>query len=442
MSSAFSFKNSNYFILGGGRTGVATARAILKGGGKICIWEDNETARDALIKQDFFVKPYQNELTSEYSGVILSPGIAQTHPICAQAREISVPIIGDPELFYLFHKNNPNVKFIAITGTNGKSTVTALTAHLLNQSGITAYAGGNIGKAVFDLPEPKPNEVTAYVLEISSYQADLLDQFTPHAAIFLNLTPDHLERHGTMENYFQAKKNIFKNLHKTSGTAIIAEQDSYTTRLKAELEKECVNVISVPKNETSEKAKALQNATTKNPFLTGEHNFINAEAAFYCAEIFTNETKKMIAGVENYVGLPHRNEFVANVNGVSYFNDSKATNAVSAEKALSAHQNIYWLAGGEAKSDGIDSFTAKTLQNVRFAYVYGKAADRFYESLQKLNLPVGRFKDLQEAFEAARKTAEQGAGNVVLLSPACASFDAFKDYEHRGNVFKTLVANL
>ena len=432
-----------YYILGAGRTGKAAARAIEAAGGKAFLYDDDEKRNAELKARGFTVEPYDSALRRDFSAVIMSPGIPLTHPICALAAALKLPVICDIELFAHNVASAPDTQIIAVTGTNGKSTVTALVTHVLNEAGLTAYAGGNIGKAVFELSTPKPGEKTVYILEISSYQADMMRDFLPDCGIFLNLTADHLDRHGDMEGYFAAKAKMFQNMSAAKGVIVTNDDDSFGRRLASEAEKRGVTVKRFGSGgEIDCNLADLKEILSENPFLAGDHNAANAAAVLLAAEFCGVSLPDIHAGLKNYRGLPHRTEFVAEFEGVTFINDSKATNAISAEKALTAFERVFWLAGGVPKSDGLTGLADDSLKNISKAFTFGQAKEAFFDSLSAKGVSVEQHPAMRDAFAAAVKTARQAGGGVILLSPACASFDEFKDYEARGDAFKALVKNL
>lgn len=433
--------NDIYLVYGLGKSGLSTAKAILEAGGSVYIGDDKPISDDILPKAYRF--DIHNHELPKVSAIITAPGLPFTHPkphqIYSLAHQFNIPVMSDIELFYRVYGKNPLAQFIAITGTNGKSTVTALTTHLLIQAGFNAFAGGNIGTAIFELPAPTHKSII-YVLEISSYQADLCTEFTPDAIGFLNLTPDHLDRHGSIEGYFNSKMRLLSHL-KTHGKAYIAGHELGNLGIWEN------KALKIVKNDnalvTLDKRvrNTIKNAVEKNLFLTGHHNYLNSlTACALCLSVGCDD----FSGLENYAGLEHRAEFVMLKDGITFINDSKATNADATRPALHAYNNIYWLAGGVPKAEGIEPLLDKDMMNVTHAYFYGQAGETFYNSVKKHNIPCTLTDSLENALNLAffaAKTNESGQ-KTILLSPSCASFDAFDNFEHRGTVFKQRVHHL
>ena len=430
----------NYLIFGAGRSGLSTASAIIKAGGRAFLSDDNPLEAREDIPEGVSLWCLDDGLPESIEAVILSPGVPLTHPkphkIVDIAHAKNIPIISDIELFYLTYHSHPQVKFIAITGTNGKSTVTALTEYLLTKMGHQAFAGGNIGRAIFDLPSPAvlENKPIYYVLEISSYQADLCFNFAPDAVAFLNLTPDHLDRHGDIEGYFGAKMRLFNHLSE-KGKAVIVDESDYGRRAIRQASPHLYTVTEYEKS-------AVAEAINENLFLRGDHNHQNACAAFGLLRILGIKAEDIFPYFKSFHGLPHRCEFIAKYDNISFINDSKATNAEATQKALLAYDNIFWLLGGVAKAEGIDPLMP-FLKNVTHAFIYGEAKLRYADSLTQANHPFSVHETLSDALASAFAMARKNASEAtLLLSPASASFDQFKNFEHRGDMFKSLVQKL
>lgn len=433
--------NDTYLIYGMGKSGLSTAKAILQAGGSVYIGDDKPIHHDILPQAHRF--DINNDALPQITAIITAPGLPFTHPkphkIYDLAKQFNIPVMCDIELFYRIYGNNPLAHFIAITGTNGKSTVTALTTHLLRDAGFNAYAGGNIGTAMFELPTPNDKPII-YVLEISSYQADLCFEFAPDAIGFLNLTPDHLDRHGSIEGYFTSKMRLLAHL-KTKGKAYIAGHELgnlgiWETKALA-IAKNNTALITLDKNTQD----AIKDSISKNNFLTGHHNYLNAlTACALCVSVGCDN----FSGLKNYVGLEHRAEFVMVKDGITFINDSKATNADATRPALHAYNNIYWLAGGVPKAEGIEPLFKKDMIHITHAYFYGQAGDAFYNSAKRHNIPCTVTDTLENALNSAFFMAKtnESEQKTILLSPSCASFDAFDNFEHRGAVFKQLVNQL
>lgn len=429
-----------YIVYGLGKSGIATAKAILKAGGKVYIGDDNP------IQDDFLPEAQRLDLSMgklpAAKALVAAPGIPLTHPkphkVFDMAHQKNIPIICDIELFYHIHHTDPNVKWIAITGTNGKSTVTDLTTHILNQAGHRAFAGGNIGVAAFDLPIPDGKPLT-YVLEISSYQADLCHEFAPDAVGFLNLTPDHIDRHGSMDGYLQSKMRLFQHLG-TKGKAYIA---GHQERQLNQWEEQALQIAKFHKAlffHTAEDRGQIQNYCRHHPILAGEHQYMNALTACALAKMVDCSD---FSGIISYLGLEHRCEFVKKIDNIIFINDSKATNAEATKPALEAYKNIFWLAGGVAKAEGIAPLLQTGLDTVIKAYFYGEAKDNFAKAAEGI-IPYVTTDTLENALKMAFNDAKtnESEEKTILLSPSCASFDQFKNFEQRGTAFKEIIGRL
>ena len=428
--------NGKFYIYGLGRSGLASAKAVIDAGGLAYMGDDKDLSqRKDLPKGGIIVA---QGFPDNIDAVILAPGIPLTHPEphetvkAAQAK--NYPIYCDIELFYRQYKNYKNAKFISITGTNGKSTVTALMTYVLKRLGADAYACGNFGRAIFDVPTPdQTNNDIYYVIETSSYQADLCEDFKPDIAAFLNLTPDHLDRHGDMKGYFQAKMRLFQKIP-DYGTAIIMGDNEYSRQAK-EIAK---NYYQFSDKEYDEAKEALQN----NPYLQGDHNIQNALCVLGALKSLGFEAKKILAEFMNFTGLAHRSEYVGMAQRVQFINDSKATNAEATECALKAYDNIYWLVGGVAKDGGISSLMS-CLDGVNHVFIYGQDQKIFTDSVAQTNVSFDVFENMQNALQAAWQMASlKDHKATILLSPAAASFDAFDSFEHRGDIFKMLAEKI
>ncbi|MBI4030788.1 MAG: UDP-N-acetylmuramoyl-L-alanine--D-glutamate ligase [Proteobacteria bacterium] len=369
---------------------------------------DPQTAR-ALLTSDL----------SRFACLVLSPGVKPSHPLVRKARWDSIEIICDMEIL---HSCAHGRKTIGITGTNGKSTTTALIGHILNECGIPAAVGGNIGKAVLDLDMPPAGG--AFALEMSSYQIDLCPTFAPDIAVLLNITPDHIDHHGSMENYVAAKKKIFRG----PGSAVIATEDEYCRRIAQGIE-----------IERKVYAASAQDAGLPScDALLGVHNRQNVAAARIVGRLMGLTDAAIAAAVKTFPGLPHRQQFVREIGGLRWVNDSKATNAHAAGMALACYDDIYWILGGKPKEGGLAGLE-EYMSRIRCAFLIGAAQEEFAAWLQKNDVPHELCGTMEAAVAAARKEAKSG---TVLLSPACASFDQFRNFEHRGETFMTLVNEL
>jgi UDP-N-acetylmuramoylalanine--D-glutamate ligase len=455
-------KNKNIGIFGLGKTGLSAYDALKEVASKVICFDDSEDSRKSFLKlhPEGQVVPIDNKQWAELDKIILSPNIPlefpKKHPLVTLAEKYNITISSDMELL---HEEFPNTPFIGITGTNGKSTTTALIGHILQNCAKPFQVGGNIGQACLTLDEPK-NDV-GYVLELSSYQIDLLKNFHLKVAVLLNITPDHIDRHGTFENYVIAKKKLFSFLYKDS-TAVLAIDNSYTKEIYNELisTDKLFNIVPVSVSQIldigiyieykdSEKfiCDNFFNKGTKvklkaNKYLQGNHNLENILVSYATAKAIGCKDGEIMTAIDSFQGLPHRMQFIAECNNIKFYNDSKATNADSAEKSLSSLDNIYWLAGGLPKEGGIESLIHLKDRIIK-AYLFGQAAQEFALTLEgKIEYII--CENITEVFKAAVKDAETdhfANYKNILLAPACASWDQFKNFEERGNKFIELVKN-
>ena len=442
--STFAGKRVALFGLGG--SGLATARALIAGGAEVAAWDDGEASR---AKADFALVDLAQADWSRFAALILSPGVPLTHPkphwTVERARAAGVEVIGDIELFARERAARaPNAPLIAITGTNGKSTTTALIAHILREAGRDVQMGGNIGVPVLDLAPPAPGRV--HVLECSTFQIDLAPSLRPSVGLLINLTPDHLDRHGTMENYAAIKERLVA----ASDVALVGLDDEYCRAIAARL-RDVVGVsgarsaaadVFVDEYRLFVKGEATPLIDLRSaPALRGAHNGQNAAFAFAAARAVGVDAETVAKGMASFPGLAHRMEQVAKIGRVLFVNDSKATNADAAEKALLSFQDIFWIVGGKAKEGGIDPLRP-LFDRVAKAYLIGASSDAFAQTLQGVAHETCGTLDMAVA-AAARDAAASGAAEpVVLLSPACASYDQFANFEVRGDAFRLAVNNL
>jgi UDP-N-acetylmuramoylalanine--D-glutamate ligase len=425
-SSAFAGKR--YAVLGLARSGLATVEALVASGARVTAWDRQDNARAKVDRANVLLAdPLEFDLTG-YDGVIVSPGVPlNTHPIAARASQFGVPVIGDIELFAQARASLPPHKVVGITGTNGKSTTTALVYHILQAAGRPAMIGGNIGLPILS-QDPLP-EGGIYVLELSSYQIDLTFSLDCDVAVLLNVTPDHLDRYESFAAYAASKERLFA-LQTPGHLAVIGA----AVRLASPPPQGAVRLVP----------SDLANLQPAWPSLQGPHNLENVAAAIAAVEALGLTRAQWEPALANFTGLPHRMERVAEHAGVSFVNDSKATNTDSAAPALAAFPpqgkgpRIHWIVGGLPKEDGLGACEPH-LANVKAAYTIGEAGPRFADLLEG-RVPVTRSEMLCEATRQALAAAEPG--DVVLLSPACASFDQFRDYEQRGERFRQFVEAL
>ncbi len=456
MIAARSFANADVAVFGLARSGVSAVRALKAGGARVHAWDDNDASRAKAEAEGAIIAPFADWPWSRIKALILSPGVPLTHPaphaVVLAARQAGAEIVGDVELFACEVRGRAPV--IAITGTNGKSTTTALIGHILSSCGFAAEVGGNIGKPVLDLAVP--NGKTVYVLEVSSYQIDLAPGLVPDVAVLTNLTPDHIDRHGSMENYAAVKARLLAQTAKR-GQVIVGVDDAYSasiyTRFASNGGPDALPV-SVGKvlgrgvfvldgvlydAQRNTRAAAVMNLSAA-AHLPGAHNWQNAALAYAATRDLVKDARAIAAAIADFPGLAHRIEDAGRDGKVRFVNDSKATNADAAERALICFPDVFWIAGGKAKDGGIESLKPH-FSRVRKAYLIGDAAQAFAQTLEG-QVPYELSGTLERAVvsAAADARASNAAQPVVLLSPACASFDQFRDFEQRGDAFKALAA--
>ena len=432
MISSRAFAGRRYAVLGLARSGLATVEALVASGAGVTAWDDREEARaDAMALGADIGNPLDIDLIG-FAGVVVSPGVPlNRHPIAAHAREAHVPVIGDIELFAEARDELPSHKVVGITGTNGKSTVTALVTHMLESAGVPTLMGGNIGLPILSR-DPLP-EGGVYVLELSSYQIDLSHSLACDVAVLTNLSPDHLDRYDGFTGYAASKARLFSLQHRDQ-VAIVAIDDDPSKMIASRINHR-LHRVSAKDVDPVDQARW--------PALQGPHNAQNAVCAIAVCRVLGLNDEQIECGLATYKSLPHRMELVGEVGGVSWFNDSKATNAASAAPALAAFppapdQRLHWIAGGKAKGDGLAA-CRPWFGHVKRAYLIGEAMEPFAAEIGDA-IPVERSGDMATAVEQAAAAAKPG--DIVLLSPACASFDQFKDYEQRGDVFRAAVQAL
>jgi UDP-N-acetylmuramoylalanine--D-glutamate ligase len=429
------FAGKRYAVLGLARSGMAVVEALAASGARVTAWDRREGPRELVADKAAIADPLAIDLAG-YDGVVVSPGVPlNTHPIAEKAREAGVPLIGDIELFALARASLPPHKVIGITGTNGKSTTTALVHHLFERAGIPTRMGGNIGLPILG-QEPLP-EGGIYVLELSSYQIDLTRSLACEAAALTNITPDHLDRYDSFADYAASKARLFA-MQEAGQFAVLGCDDEPTCEVyDAETARRgagramCADTAGMAHRQAGWLG------------LQGPHNLQNAAIAEAIARELGLPQDAIEAGLADFRGLPHRMEVLGTFGGVTFVNDSKATNPASTAPALAAYppnpgRRVHWICGGLPKGDDLDD-CAPAFGNVAAAYTIGEAGPRFAEILAP-EMPIERCEMLCEA--VPRAMARARPGDVILLSPACASFDQFKDYEVRGEAFRQIVAGL
>ncbi|MGS1016755.1 UDP-N-acetylmuramoyl-L-alanine--D-glutamate ligase [Allosphingosinicella humi] len=461
MIASSAFANKRYAVLGLARSGLATVASLVASGAEVMAWDSREEARAQILpgtgrgtarsvvegvaqssRQPLhhpaegppprsgedrirIADPLVTALYG-YDGIVVSPGVPlNRHPIAARGREAGVPIIGDIELFAQARPTLPPHKVVGITGTNGKSTTTALVHHILKTAGIPTTMGGNIGAPILG-QDPLP-EGGVYVLELSSYQIDLTQSLDCDVSVLLNIAPDHLDRYDGIDDYAASKARLFA-MQAPDHVAVIAAEDDYTRAIAGQVTGKRVLVASTDIKDQS-----------RWPSLQGPHNAQNAAAAVAVARAVGVADEDIARGLATYPGLPHRMERVGEKGGVLFVNDSKATNPDSTAPALGAYPTIHWILGGLPKGDDLDA-CAPFLGHVKAAYTIGEAGPMFAALLADKVPTVEHSVTLETAVKNAALTAKPG--EVVLLSPACASFDQFRDYEARGDAFRAAVEAL
>ena len=456
MIPVHTFAGKAVAVFGLARSGISAVRSLKAGDAEVFAWDEKDALREAARAAGATTAQWRDWPWDNLAAVILSPGVPLTHPrpheVVQRAREGGIEVIGDIELFA---RENLGVPTIAISGTNGKSTTTALIGHILANAGFDAQVGGNIGKAALELAPPGGK--TIYVLEISSYQIDLSPGFRPEVSILSNITPDHIDRHGSLENYAAVKARLLKQTKK-EGLNVVGVDDAHCaaifTRLTSNGGAPCI-AVSVGKvlgrgvfvldgilydaqNEHAAKVMDLHAAE----HLPGAHNWQNAALAYAAVKSLVKDARTIAEAIRSFPGLAHRIEDVGRIGKVSFINDSKATNADAAERALVCFDDIFWIAGGRPKAGGIVPLEPH-FSRIRKAYLIGEAAEEFAATLAgKVDAEFCGTLEAAVSAAAADAAGSDAPAPVVLLSPACASFDQFKDFEQRGEVFRKLVAQL
>ncbi len=448
-------------IVGLAKSGIATVASLIASECDVYVWDDSEEKRQAFWHSSASVKTHMNDPQTwpwnKFHALVLSPGVPLTHPephyTVKMARDAGVRVVGDIELFC---EAQHNTQKIAITGTNGKSTTTSLIAHILQSVGRKVAAGGNLGTPVLALP-PLASD-GCYVLELSSYQLDLVQAAHFNISLLLNMTPDHIDRHGSMERYVTAKSHIFDRQNRYD-FALIGIDDDYSRSVYAELkQKSKAQLIAISRLNPLKQGVFVDKEgilhdkiDPANPAaiklydiinLTGRHNWQNAAFAYAACKAYGLTTRDIEKGLRSYPGLRHRLQIVATIHGVRFINDSKATNADATSHALTPFSHVYWIAGGKPKEGGIESL-APYFESINHAFLIGEAERAFAKTLEG-RVPYTICGSLANAFDAAAKKAfvDRRQNAVVLLSPACASFDQWKNFEERGDAFCKMVEDL
>ena len=465
MITARAFAGKHYAVLGLARSGLATVDALLASGARVTAWDDSEEARDKLLRllkgevarsagggissfshrpppsamptpppelgEGLSVADFTTADLTQFDSIVVTPGLPlNRHPIAARARDAGVEIIGDIELFARARPELPPHKVVGITGTNGKSTTTALIHHILQTAGVPSLMGGNIGLPILSR-DPLP-EGGVYVLELSSYQIDLTKSLDCDVAVLLNITPDHLDRYDSFKDYAASKYRLFAM--QKEGAAVALGQ----TLFEFGAIEAGSGSVSLIEDVLDSKFPQLLDRR-QFPTLQGPHNHDNMLAAIKVCDFLGLNVEQIREGLATYPGLPHRMERVGERHGVVFVNDSKATNTDAATPALSAFERVRWIVGGRAKDNSLGG-TARQLDHVVAAYTIGEAGPMFARLLREAGVSVIECETLENAVKCAAEDSQ--AGETVLLSPASASFDQFKDFEARGDRFRELVGAL
>jgi UDP-N-acetylmuramoylalanine--D-glutamate ligase len=452
MFAASTFKGKRVAMFGLARSGISCALALQAGGATVFAWDDSEPAQEKARAEGVTVTNLHTVDFKTLHALVLSPGVPLTHPephwTVVKAKAAALEIIGDTEVFAR-EVQDSGAKIIAITGTNGKSTTTALIGHVLKHAGLDVDVGGNIGNAVFNLRSPARGR--HYVLELSSFQIDLMPGLSPDVGILTNLTPDHLDRHGSMEHYASVKARLFAK-QRDGQTALVGVDDAWGKAIASQLHSgadvRAVSVVETLQDGISAADGVLRDVRAgaliaeldllNLPALRGRHNWQNACMAYGAASALGVPPDVVLAAMRSFPGLAHRMQQVATLGPVIFVNDSKATNADAAEKALTSYDNIYWIAGGLAKTGGIADLTPH-FSRVTKAYLIGVSAPELAKDLEG-KVPYVIADTMARAVQLAVQDAKTNA--VVLLSPACASFDQYKNFEVRGDDFVNIVSRL
>jgi UDP-N-acetylmuramoylalanine--D-glutamate ligase len=451
MTPVETFCGRRVALFGLGGSGLSTLGALVSGGAEVAAWDDDAKARARAVAAGFAPVDLSVADWRGFAALVLAPGVPLTHPephwTVDKAKAAGVAVIGDIELYARERAARaPDAPLVAITGTNGKSTTTALIAHVLSEAGRDVAMGGNIGVPVLDLPPPALSRV--HVVECSTFQIDLAPSLAPTVGALINLTPDHLDRHGSMENYAAIKERLVA----AAGTALVGVDDDWCRAIAGRLRAAGRRVVTISAAPSpladvwvEDRFVVARGAPERvdlraAPALRGAHNGQNAAFAFAAARAFGVGGAEIARGMASFPGLAHRMEQVGRLGRVLFVNDSKATNADAAEKALLSFNDIFWILGGKAKAGGVEPLRP-LFSRVAKAYLIGAASDDFAHTLDGA-VPFERCGTLENAVAAAARDAlaSDAAEPVALLSPACASYDQFANFEARGDRFRALVA--
>jgi UDP-N-acetylmuramoylalanine--D-glutamate ligase len=451
-----SFAGKTVAVFGLGGSGLASCHALKAGGAEVVAGDDSADNLAKAAAEGFVTADLRSVSWNKFAALILTPGAPLTHPAphwsVLLAREAGIEVIGDIELFCRERRRHaPDAPFVAITGTNGKSTTTALIAHLMRVAGYDTQMGGNIGTAILSLEPPRMGRV--HVIEMSSYQIDLAPSLDPTVGILINISEDHIDRHGTLDHYAAVKERLVAGV-KPDGTAIVGVDDIWCRNIADRLDRAGKNVVRVSVRNPLADGVYVDHETVLRASggarseiariggigsLRGQHNAQNAACASACALALGVSKEVLQDGLRSFPGLAHRMEQVGRLGQVLFVNDSKGTNADAAAHALSSFADIFWIAGGKPKAGGITSL-AEFFPRIRKAYLIGEAAQEFAGTLGA-RVPHEMSETLDVAVASAARDAQASglAEPVVLLSPACASFDQYRNFEIRGAKFRDLV---
>jgi UDP-N-acetylmuramoylalanine--D-glutamate ligase len=454
-----SFAGKTVAVFGLGGSGLASCHALRAGGAEVIAGDDGAAQLAEAAKAGFVTADLRKVSWANFAALVLTPGAPLTHPLphwsVLAARQAGVEVIGDIELFCRERRRHaPDAPFVAITGTNGKSTTTALVAHLMRVAGYDVQMGGNIGTAILSLEPPRTGRV--HVIEMSSYQIDLAPSLDPSVGILLNVSEDHIDRHGTLEHYAAVKERLVAGVQ-PRGTAIVGVDDGWSRNAADRIEQAGRHVVRISVRNPLADGIYVERETivrasggARNEIadiggvgsLRGLHNAQNAASAAACALALGVSLEVLQQGLRSFPGLAHRMEQVGRRGKVLFVNDSKGTNADAAAHALSSFADIFWIAGGRSKLGGITGLTG-FFPRIRKAYLIGEAAAEFAATLGEA-VPHEISETLEVAVANAARDAEASslAEPVVLLSPACASFDQYRNFEIRGTKFRDLVTAL
>ncbi|RDD34399.1 UDP-N-acetylmuramoylalanine--D-glutamate ligase [Wolbachia endosymbiont of Cylisticus convexus] len=433
------YKNQSVAVFGLGKTGLSVINALTKSSARIYAWDDNEEQianAKMIYKECNFIHPKEYNW-HEIRTLILSPGVpTTTHWIVKLARSFDCKIKSDIELF--LETKTTNQKVIGITGTNGKSTTTSLIGHILKSAGKKVAIGGNLGVPILDLER----DAEIYVIEFSSFQLEIMNEINVDISVLLNITPDHIDRHGSMNNYIATKLKLING----SKIAVIGCDNKITADV---FNKFTGNKISISASMSpSLSSQCLGTGKLENHSLSVSDvkinlisNAENIAAAYAVCKLLGVDSNTIINGIKSFPGLRHRNELLGKIKNVLFINDSKATNAESSEKAILSYKNIYWIVGGKSKKGGIESLS-KHFTKIRKAFLIGESTEVFANIMEN-KIDYMKCYNLENAFKLAFKEAINSKEEVtILLSPACSSFDQWKNFKERGEAFCRMFENL